>query len=204
MAGLTLRPAKPPVQEVKVSKVKLAQKKYEIAKGKAVKLAKEIVSMLPANATNKKLTWVSTKPSVASVGAATGIVKVSKKKKAIKKTATIKALNADGAVVLSVKVKVMKGRVTKVKAVGKKKLTVKAGKKVTLKAAVSVAGGRPVNKKLRWTSSNPSIVKVTSKLGNKMKVKVAKKAKKGKVVKITAKSTDGTNKKIVFKIKVKK
>ena len=98
----------------------------------------------------------------------------------------------------------MKGRVTKVKAVGKKKLTVKAGKKVTLKAAVSVAGGRPVNKKLRWTSSNPSIVKVTSKLGNKMKVKVAKKAKKGKVVKITAKSTDGTNKKIVFKIKVKK
>lgn len=37
-----------------------------------------------------------------------------------------------------------------------------------------------------------------------MKVKISKKAKKGQKVKITAKSTDGTNKKITFTIKITK
>ncbi len=186
-----------------VSSVKLAFKKYEIAKGKSVNLTKDIVSLSPADAENKTLTWKSSNPKIATVGTTTGIVKVTNNKRYVKKTAMITAMNAEGAVVAKVSVKVMNGKVSKVKAKGKKTLRVQAGKNVTLKAFVSTKGKKPVNKKLRWTTSNKSIAAVSNRTTASMKVKIAKKAKKGQRVKITATSMDGTNKKVTFTIQVK-
>ena len=71
------------------------------------------------------------------------------------------------------------------------------GKSFTLKATLSKTG---VNgRKLTYTSSDKTIATVNSK----GKV-TTKKAGKGKTVKITATSTDGTNKKATVKIKIKK
>lgn len=79
----------------------------------------------------------------------------------------------------------------------KAKKTVKAGKSLKVKATVKTTG-KKVNKKLKWTSSNVKYATVSSK-----GVVKAKKAGKGKIVKITASSTDGSNKKKVIKIKIK-
>lgn len=54
------------------------------------------------------------------------------------------------------------------------------------------------NKKLKWTSLSPKYATVTQT----GKVK-AKPAGKGKIVKIKVMSTDGTNKSVVKKIKIK-
>ena len=60
------------------------------------------------------------------------------------------------------------------------------------------ANGKKANKKLSWTSSNKDYAVVNSK----GKV-TAKKAGKGKTVKITAKATDGSGKKKTIAIKIK-
>ena len=99
----------------------------------------------------------------------------------------------------------MKGRVSKVTAKAAKKVNAKAGKSVTLKTNVKTTGGKPVNKALKWTSSNPEIamVKGNGRLAANAKVQIVKGAVKGKKVTITAVSTDGTNKKLKFTITVK-
>ena len=58
--------------------------------------------------------------------------------------------------------------------------------------------GKNVNNKLKWSVSNEKYATV-SKNG----VIKAKKAGKGKVVRIVATSTDGSNKKASIKIKIK-
>lgn len=184
-----------------VTSVQMAYKTYSIVKGKSVNLSKEIVSKNPQAASNQTLTWKSSNTKVATVTPA-GVVKTNKK--AAKKSAKITAVNGAGQTVATVTVKVMNGSVSKVKAKGKTKLAVKAGKNVTLKATVKTKGKKPINNKLKWTSSDAKTATVTTKLGTSMKVKIAKNAKKGKKVKITATSTDGTNKKVVFTITVKK
>ena len=75
--------------------------------------------------------------------------------------------------------------------------TVKAGKKLKVKATVKTTG-KKVNKKLKWTSSNTKYATVSAS-----GVVKTKKAGKGKTVKITAVSTDGSNKKGTVKIKIK-
>ena len=74
---------------------------------------------------------------------------------------------------------------------------------MTLKASVKTKGKKPLNKKLRWTTSDTKIATVTAKTATSMKVKIAKGVKKGRKVKITATSMDGTNKKVVFTIRIK-
>lgn len=88
----------------------------------------------------------------------------------------------------------MKGVVKKVTLSRAK--TVKAGKSVKLKAKVTATLG--ANKKIKWTSSNDAIAKVSSS----GKVTAAK-AAKGKKVKITASATDGSGKKKTITIKIK-
>ena len=90
----------------------------------------------------------------------------------------------------------MKNAVTKIKVKNPPK-TVTAGKSVTIKASV-VTNGKDVNKTLKWTTSNSKYASVNA--NGKV---VAKKAGKGKTVTITAQSTDGTNKKVKIRIKIK-
>jgi len=166
-------------------------KKLQIAAGKKVALYAEV---LPANATYKTVTWESSNTKVATVDAK-GVVTIAKK--AGGKNATITAKAENGTVVASVKVYAMKGAVKKVAVKGKKTVSLKANKSVTLKTKVTKA--KKSNAKLMWTSSNPDLATVNAK----GKVKVAKTAKKGQRVTIIAKSTDGTNKQAKFTIKIK-
>ncbi len=89
-----------------------------------------------------------------------------------------------------------KALVTKVTLKAKAK-KVKAGKSLKLTATVKTSKAKPVNKTLKWTSSNTKYATVN----NKGLVK-AKEAGKGKTVKIMVQSTDGTNKKKSVKIKI--
>ena len=119
------------------------------------------------------------------------------KKAGAGKKVTITAEAADGSKIsASVQIQIMKNAVKKITLKSVK--TVKAGKRIKIKADIKTTGKKSVNKKLKWTSSNPAFAVVDSK-GN---VK-ALKSGKGKSVKITAESTDGTKKKKSITIKIK-
>ena len=176
---------------VQVTKVTITGISKKIAAGKSIKLT---AALLPKNASSKKVTWTSSDKKVATVNAA-GLVKTKKNAggKSVKITATAKDSGKKKAVY---KIHVMKGKVTKVtlKAKAKKE---KAGKSLKLTATVKTSKAKPVNKTLKWTSSNTKYATVN----NKGLVK-AKEAGKGKTVKIMVQSTDGTNKKKSVKIKI--
>lgn len=182
------QPPKPTT--VKVKSVKRAAKSYQIAAGKKLDL-KKVFTVSPSNASNKKLTYSVDKKNFASIKS--GVVTVNKK--GAGKTVTVKAAATDGSgKSATIKIKIMKNAVKKI-TVKKKSLTVKAGKKVTIKPTVSPS--KNVNKKLSYTSSNTKLATV------KNGVVTAKKGKKGKVT-ITIKSTDGSNKSVKVKITIKK
>ncbi|MCI8490486.1 MAG: Ig domain-containing protein [Lachnospiraceae bacterium] len=179
---------------VKVSGIKFAASKYQIAAGKKINLGKE-VTVSPKNAANKGLTWKTSNKKYATVSK-TGVVTT--KKAGAGKKVTITATAADGSKVSKkVTIQIMKNAVTKITLKASSK-SVKAGKKVTVKASVRT-NGKKVNKKLTWKSSNTKYATVNSK-----GVVTTKKAGKGKSVKITATATDGTNKKATITIKIKK
>ena len=160
------------------------------------------LTVLPEDTKNVKLVWkIASNANYASVNNS-GVVTTSKK--GAKKKVTVTVTTEDGKVAATTTIQIMKGSVSKIAPKGSKKLTKAAKKTFTLKVNVSAKGGKPVNKAVKWTSSNPEIatVKGSGKLASSAKVKPAKNAK-GKTVKITAQSTDGTNKKVVFKIKFK-
>ena len=179
------------VYDIKTTKLKISAPSKKIAAGKKVQLTAKIT---PKNATNQKVTWKSSNKKYATVSSK-GVVTT--KKAGAGKTVTITAKAKDGSgMKASVKIKIMKNAVTKVKIKNAPK-TLKVKKSITLKAAVST-NGKNANKTLKWTSSNSKYATVNSK----GKV-TAKKAGKGKIVTITAASTDGTDKKAKVKIKLK-
>ncbi len=179
-------------RNVLVSSIKLSATYKNVAVGKKT----TVKAVVNSNATNKGITFTSSNTKWATVNSKTGVVTT--KKAGAGKTVTITATANDaGKKKQTIKIKIMKGSVTKV-TVKKKSLKVKAGKKVTIKATVKTKG-KPANKTLSWKSSNTKWATVNSK----GKV-TTKKAGKGKTVKITATSTDGTNKKVTVKIKLTK
>ena len=181
------------VEPVKVSKITLTGISKRIARGKKIRLT---ATVLPKNAANKKLTWSTSNKKLATV-TMTGWVTIAKKATP-GKTVKITAAAKDGSGKKQVyKITVMKGAVKKITVKGYKK-KLKVGKSMQLKAVVKITKGKPVNKRLKWTSSNPKYATVTQT----GKVK-AKPAGKGKTVKIKVMSTDGTNKSVVKKIKIK-
>lgn len=187
------KPSKPsnpePSKEIKVSSVRLSGLSKQIASGKKITLK---ASVLPANATNKKLTWKSSNTKVATVSQS-GVVTL--KKNSGGKKVTITATAQDGSKKsASWKITSMKGIVKNVKVSGKTQ--VKAGKSITLKAKVFAT--KKANTKLKWSSSNTKVATVSQK----GVVKANKKAK-GKTVKITVMATDGSNKKATIKVKIK-
>lgn len=172
-----------------VSSIRLSGISKKIAAGKKLTLK---ATVLPNNASNKKLIWKSSNPKVATV-TPNGIVTL--KKKTGGKKVTITATAKDGSKkYASWKITSMKGIVKKVKITGNK--PVKAGKKLKLKAKVTAT--KKANTKLLWTSANTKYATVNAK-----GIVTTKKAAKRKTVKITAMATDGSGKKHTVKIKIK-
>ena len=172
-----------------VTSVRLFGISKKIAAGKKLTLK---ATVLPNNASNKKLIWKSSNSKVATV-TQSGIVTL--KKKTGGKKVTITATAKDGSKkYASWKITSMKGIVKKVKITGNK--PVKAGKKLKLKAKVTAT--KKANTKLLWTSGNAKYATVNAK-----GIVTTKKSAKGETVKITAMATDGSGKKHTVKIKIK-
>ena len=135
----------------KVSKVALNKKTASIQIGKTVSLS---ATISPSYATNKAVSWKSSKASVASVSSK-GIVKGNKVG-----TATITVTTKDGGKKATCTVTVKPISVNSVK-LNKKTATIKKGNKLTLKA--TVAPSNATDKSVTWKSSNRKIATVTSK-----------------------------------------
>ena len=174
---------------VKVSRISISSATKIVAYGKSAQL-KAIVT--PAKAANKAVTWKSSNTKYATVSS-TG--KVTTKKAGRGKTVTLTATAKDGSKVSGkYTIKIAKGIVTKIKITGAS--SVKNGKTVALKAKITATAG--AYKTLSWTSSNTKYATVSS--AGKV---TAKKAGKGKKVKITAKAKDGSGKYGTITIKIK-
>ena len=166
---------------VKISSIKITGPSSKIAAGKKITLS---VGIYPSNASNKELVWKTSNKKVATVSQK-GVVTM--KAKSGGKKVTVTAAATDGSnVKKSFTITSMKGVVKKIAISGKK--TVKAGR--TLKLTAKVTATKGANKKLKWTSGNKKYATVSS--SGKVS---AKKAGKGKKVKITAAATDGSKKK---------
>lgn len=175
-----------------VKKIKLKLEGGKIASGKKMPV-KATISATGKDA-NKKLAWSSSNEKFAAVNAKGT---VTAKKAGIGKTVTITARATDGSGArASVKVKIVKHSVKKV-ALRVSSKTLKAGKKLKIKAIVKVTG-KTASKTLSWTTSNKKYAAVNAK-----GVVTAKKAGRGKTVTIKAVSTDGTNKKASIKLRIK-
>lgn len=179
-----------PVKKAIVQKISVSGISKSIAAGKKVQLAANIV---PSNAENKAVTWATSNKKYATVDSKG---KVTTKKAGAGKTVKITATAKDGSGRQGVyQIKILKNAVKKISL--KVKKSVKAGKKVTVKASVKTTG-KKANKKLKWMTSNEKYATVNSK--GKVSTK---KAGKGKKVKITAIATDGSGKKKTVTIKIK-
>ncbi len=181
-------PNNPPV---KVKKIKLSGLSHKIASGKKITLK---ATVLPSNATDKNISWKSSNTKYATVnGKGTVILK----KTGRGKTVSITAMSKDGSSIKATyKIKIMKGIVKKIYIAGKKTRTVKAGGSIKLKAHVKASDG--ANETLAWISSNTKYARV-----DKYGKVIARKAGKGKTVKITVRATDGSGRKSSSKIKIK-
>ncbi len=181
-------------KDVKVQKVTITTSSLykKAALGKTVQLKAKVT---PDNAKNKALKWKSSNKKYAKVNSK-GKVTVTRSKAYAGKTVKITAQAKDGSGKKAVyRIKIMKHSVKKISLKAGK--SVKAGKTITVKATVKTTG-KKVNKKLEWTTSNKKYATVNSK-----GVVKAKKAGKGKTVKITAKATDGSKKSASVKVKIK-
>lgn len=157
----------------------------------AAKLNKKSISLnvgktytLKASGTKGKITWTSSKKSVATVSSK-GVVKAKKKG-----TAVITAKYGKSKLTCKVTVK---QPVTSIK-LNKTSATLKKGSSLTLKAAVAPSSAN--NKAVTWSSSNKKVATVSSKgvvkaVGNG-NATIAVKAKDGSGKKATCKITVGT------------
>lgn len=175
----------------KVQKIAVSGISNKIAASRSVSLR---ATVKPSNASNKKLQWKSSNTKYATVSQSG---KVTTKKAGAGKKVTITANATDGSKIKgSYTIQIKKHAVSKI-SLKAKSTSVKAGKSVQIKATVKTTG-KDANKTLKWSSCNTKYATVNSK----GKV-VAKKAGKGKKVKITAQALDGTGKKASVTIKIK-
>jgi len=153
--------------------VKLNEKEVILRKGKTVTLK---ATVLPSNATNKKVTWISSntdRATVSSKGVVKGISQGS---------VTITVKTADGKYSASCKVLVAKG-VTGV-SLDKKSITMNVGKSTTITPTVSPKDA--TEKTVKWSSDNNDVATVDK--NGKVTAKGAGYAT------ITAKTVDGSYK----------
>ncbi len=171
---------------VRVKKVQITKpKKSSITMKKGATLEMK-VRVTPKNAKNKRVGYKTSDRKIVAV-TSKGKVKAVKNGSA-RITVTAKDRSGKKAV-LKVKVVTMVNKV-KLNATAK---TLHAGKKVTLKAAITPAAAS--NKKVKWTTSNKNIATVTT--GGVVT------GKKAGTATITATATDGSGKKAACKVTVK-
>lgn len=175
----------------KAAKISITCISKRIAAGKRVTLK---ITTSKKSEKIPKVKWKSSNTKYASV-TGNGIVKT-KKAGAGKNVTIIATATDDSGLKAAIKLKLMKHSVTKVQ-IKKAPKTIKAGKTITLHTLVKT-NGKNANKTLLWITSNHKYATVNTK----GKV-TAKKAGKGKTVTITARTTDGTNKKVSVKIKIR-
>lgn len=182
-----------PVQEVshdKISSIHLSLDSNKVAPDKSIPLD---VSILPKSSSGQPLTYTSSNPAYASIDK-NGVLQTTKA--GAGKTVKITAHPTDGSNAKStLTIKIQKKAIRKI-AFKKKTLSLKANAKALVKALVIPAKG--TNTSLRYTSSSPKYAKV-----NKKGLITAKKAGKGKKVKITAYSRDGSGKKASITLHIK-
>lgn len=173
------------------TKIEITGMSHKIALGKKLKLS---AKTFPKNVSAQKLIWTSSNSKIATVNQ-NGLVKIKNKKINAGKsvTITVQSVNNPGIKGTFI-IKVMKGVVKKIKLQGK--ASIKAGKRIRLKAKVVASKG--ANKRLIWKSSNEGYASVSSKGYVK-----TRKEGKGKKVRITAMATDGSNKKKTVTIQLK-
>lgn len=166
----------------KSSKYSISMSKtvYTLKKGKSVTLKTKV----PKTAKNKKVEWSSSKKSVATVSSKGKVT--AKKNGKVKITARIKGTSAKAVCNLTVGTPVEKVKLNK--------SSIAIEKGVYYKVTAAVYPKKPTNKKVTFTSSNPSVATVTSS-------GVIKGIGKGNV-KITAKAVDGTEKSASCSVKV--
>ncbi|MBR1630177.1 MAG: Ig-like domain-containing protein [Lachnospiraceae bacterium] len=136
---------------VAVTGVKLNKSSASVNVGKEVTLS---ATILPKNATNKKVTWSSSNKSIATVNSS-GVVKGVKKGSA---TITVTTIDQKKTAKCTVTVKPIS--VSSV-SLDKKTSSIVKGKIFTLKATVSPSDA--TNKNVTWKSSNTKIATVSSK-----------------------------------------
>ncbi len=164
--------------EVTVKNVRA--KSIELSKTSATLTVKKTLALTckfnPTDTTNKNVTWTSSNPKVAKVSA-NGVVTA-----VAPGTATITCKTKIGGKVAKCTVKVT---LQKIKSVSFKEseMEMLIGSKQTLKPVIKPAGASGA--KLKWSSSDPSVVKVNS--NGKLKA-----LKEGKAY-ITCKPNDGSN-----------
>lgn len=138
-------------------------------------------AVAPANATNKAVTWSTSAPAVATVDAATGVVKA-----IAVGTATITATTADGNKTATCTVTVTAAATNvPVTGVSLSAKTLVVGKNITKNLKATVAPATATNKNVTWVSSNKTIATVDAR-GN------VKGIRKGTAV-ITATSSSNPN-----------
>ncbi len=180
-----------PVEKVPVQSIRSMTKTKKVTVGEKLTLK---VNVLPANATDKSVTWTSSNKKYATVSAK-GVVTA--KKAGVGKTVVITATANDGSGVKAThRLQIKPSKVTKIK-LTTKKTTVKAGSKLKINATVTIEG-KGASKKLKWKTSNKKYATVNAK-----GVVTTKKAGKGKTIKVTATATDGSKKKATIKINIK-
>lgn len=187
MAGTVAAAPKITVKKVSSVNSLTGSKVIRLAKGKKASL-KTTVTATPNKAANKKVTYKSSNPKVASVtseGVITG------KKAGTAKITVRSAKNKKIKAVVTVKV--VKGRVTGVR-LNKASGTLTKGQTVKLKASVKISKGG--SKDVVWSTSNKKVATVNSK-GTVKAVGTG-------TATITVKAADGTGKKAAYKVKVKK
>ncbi len=160
------------VKKVSVASVSFAKSTYKVNYGESIKLNLEI---LPANASNQKVTWKSSNTAYAKVsssGKVTGLKAGT--------SVTITATTQDGNKVATCKVKVLSVAVTGV-TLDKKAISLTVGKSAMLTPAVAPSNAS--NKAVTWLSSDPKVATISAQ-------GVIKAVKPGTVV-IACKTADG-------------
>ena len=187
VSGSTVQAAGVTVKKVStVNSLTGSSKSVVVAKGRTIKLT-TTVTVTPNKPANKKVTYKSLNPKIATVSAK-GVIKGVKPGKTKVVVTSVKNPKKSATITVTVE----KTAVTKVTITKPASTTLYPGGSLTLKAKAS--GKNTASKTLAWKTSNKNIATVT-------KNGLVKAIKTGSV-KITAMATDGSGKKADIALKV--